>query len=152
MKACEFEDALTEAEKAATAFIREMFDGAKTYRATNPGDPDCQVFDIGYLNIGDNTTFPSAAYCFRGQLDICRRDRTVLQREIMRMLNRFPVNQDYQTEDLEETNLLCVRIAPETRAVSEITTVNVNPNKDDNPIPCYSATVLFDVVFMARFE
>ena len=70
MKECTFEDAMTEAEKACAGSVAQLFDRVKTYRGTNPGDPDCQVFDIGHLHIGENTTFNSTAYCYRAQLDL----------------------------------------------------------------------------------
>lgn len=153
MKTITFEESLTEAEKTCTEAIREAFGVKyKTFRSTNGGNPDCQVFDIGYLNIGENTTFPSAAYCFRAQLDLYRRDREALQRAIMSLLSMFPRNQSYNSTALEGTNVLCFRITPEPRAITEITTTDVSQTKDANPIPCYTATVSFDVVFLSRFD
>jgi len=153
MKECDFADALTEAEKACALCCKGMFDGVKTYRATNPGDPDCNVFDIGYLATGECATFDATAYHWRGQLDLYRRDRTALQRDIMRILAALPVNADNRAEaDLRETsNVLQFRVAPETKGVSEIVTANVNPDKDAKPIPTYTASVTFDIVFQARF-
>lgn len=153
MKECVFEDAMTEAEKACAGSVAQLFDRVKTYRGTNPGDPDCQVFDIGHLHIGENTTFNSAAYCYRAQLDLYRRDRTALQRDIMRILQALPIGADNNAEaELRETsNVLNFRVAPEPNAVTSITTTDVSPDKDAKQIPCWTATVVFDVVFVARF-
>ena len=153
MKECDFADALTLAEKACAGSVAQLFDRVKTYRATNPGDPDCQVFDIGHLHLGENTTFASHAYCFRAQLDLYRRDRTMLQKDLMRILQALPIGADNNAEaELRETsNVLTFRVAPETSAVGGITTADVSTDKDAKPIPCWTATVTFDVVFQARF-
>lgn len=151
MKEVEFTDALTEAEKACTAKVKGLF-RHPTHRCLNPGVPDCQVFDIGYLYTGDNATFDSASYHWRGTLELYRRDRTEMQRDIMKILEALPCNADYHQDGMDGTNVLCFRVAPETRSVSEITTANINPNKDESPIPCFTCTVAFDVVFQARFE
>lgn len=150
MKEFDFEDTLTEAEKACAAIVARTFAG-KTYRALNPGDPECQVFDIGQMmNTGSTTTFDAAAYHFRAKLEIFRRDRTALQRDIMKCVRTLPFDQD--AEAIEDTNLLCFRIAPEAVPVSEITVTDVSPDKDVKSIGCFTATILFDVVFQARFD
>jgi len=153
MQECDFQDAMTVAEKACAGCVAQLFDRVKTYRATNPGDPDCNVFDIGHLHIGENTTFASAAYCFRAQLDLYRRDRTALQRDIMKILAALPIGADNNAEaDLRQTsNVIVFRVAPETNAVGSIATADVSQDKDAKSVPCWTATVLFDVVFQARF-
>lgn len=153
MKECDFESSLTEAEIACKSKLHGLFDNVQTKRSTNPGLPDCNVFDIGYLYTPDGTTFNPCAYHWRAQLDLYRRDRTVLQKEIMRVLAAFPVNADYRPDDdlRANSNVLQFRVAPETRAVSEITTTQVGTDKDAKPIMTYTATIQFDVVFQARF-
>ena len=100
----------------------------------------------------DNPQAP-AAYCYRAQLDLYRRDRTALQRDIMRILQALPIGADNNSEaELRETsNVLNFRVAPEPNAVTSITTTDVSPDKDAKQIPCWTATVVFDVVFVARF-
>ena len=150
---CDYVDSMTFAEKACAGCLAQLFDRVKTYRATNPGDPDCQVFDIGYLQTGDQATYNAPAYHFRAQLDLYRRDRTALQKDLMRILQALPVNADNNSEaELRETsNVLQLRVAPETQNGMAISTANVNQDKDAKPILCYTSTVLFDVVFQARF-
>lgn len=152
MKEVPFEESLTAAEIACKNALHSLFDRVESKRATNPGMPDCNVFDIGYVATGDTLTFPSSAYHFRAALDLYRRDRTELQRAIMRILATLPINEDNNIEaNLRETsNVVHFRVAPETNAVTAITTTNVNPDKDAKPIPTYTVTVSFDVVFMAK--
>ena len=153
MTECDFTDALTEAERACAGCVAQLFGGAKTYRGANPGDPDCNVFDIGHLHVGANTTFRSAAYCFRAQLDLYRRDRTALQRDLMRILDALPIGADCGAEaDLRRSsNVLHFRVAPESGAVGGVSATDVSQDKDAKPVPCWTASVLFDVVFQARF-
>jgi len=153
MRECDFEDSLTFAEKACAGCVAQLFDRVKTYRATNPGDPDCNVFDIGHLDIGDNTTFGSAAYCFRASLDLYRRDRTALQRDIMRILAALPIGADSNAEaDIRQTsNVLAFRVAPQANAIGDVSATDVSADKDANSVPCWTAQVALDVVFQARF-
>lgn len=151
MRPCNFENALTEAEIACRAAVERVGD-VRVYRATNPGEPDCDVFDIGHIATGDMAAFPATCYHWRAQLDLYRRDRTALQQALMRLLAAFPVNDDNRQEDdlRENSNVLALRIAPETNAVSAVSTTAVETGKDERTVPCWTASVLFDVVFSAR--
>lgn len=153
MRECDFIDALTEAEKACAECVSRLFGGRRTYRATNPGDPDCNVFDIGHLQAGEGATFRPRCYHFRAHLDLYRRDRTALQRDLMRMLDALPIGADNDEEATlrEASNVLTFRIAPETGAVPDVTAEDVAQGKDARPVPCWAASVSMDVVFMARF-
>ena len=153
MKECDELDALTVAELSCRECLARKLEGMKVYRFRNPGDPDCAVFDIGYLQTGDLTVNDAQSYHFRAHLDLYNRDHDKLQRDIMRLLLTLPVNADIRTGDevREESNVIVFRIAPETQAVGEIVQADVQPAKDGNPIMCYTAAVKFDVVFAARF-
>lgn len=153
MVECDFIDALTEAERACALRVGALFGGVETYRAANPGAPDCNVFDIGRMATGATATFDARAYHWRASLELYRRDRTALQRDIMRILAALPVNADSRAEDeLRETsNVIQLRVAPEDGAVSGIEARDVRHAKDEKPIPCWTATVQLDAVFLARF-
>ena len=149
---CDFQDSMTVAEKACKEHVAK-FIGMKVYRDSNPGDPDCGVFNIGYLQTGEHAMYRAEAYHFRAQLELFRRDRTELQRQIMRLLESFPVNADtnVQAEIRDTSNVQVFRIAPETRAVGEVVRTDLNTEKDGQPIITFTCTILFDVVFRARF-
>ena len=148
MKECDFLDSLTIAEKACADVFCEIF-RTRTFICANRGCPDCNVFDIGFVQSGDQMAYDSDAYHFRAKLDMYRRDRSELQRDIMKLLAELPIGQDSRVESTlrENSNVVCFRIATETRAISEISTASVAPENDASPIPCYLATVQFDVVF-----
>ena len=150
MKNCTFEESLGLAEIACANHIFKTT-GFKVRIAVNRGDPDCAVFDIGYLCTGEHTVFQAQAYHFRAKLDIYNRSREEVQRSIMTLLRSFPVNADINSssELREEGNVVLLRVAPQTQAISEITTTDVQQIKDAKPILCFTATVLFDVVFHA---
>ena len=153
MKECDGLDAMTVAEKACKECLARKLEGVRIYRFRNPGDPECAVFDIGYLQTGDLTVHDAPSYHFRAHLDLFHRDHDELQRDIMRLLLALPVNADIRTDDevRETSNVVVFRIAPETQAVGEIVQADVQPAKDGNPIMCYTAAVKFDVVFAVRF-
>lgn len=153
MKECEGVDALTNAEKACREVLQRLI-GGKVYRFHNPGDPDCAVFDIGYMQTGDLAMCDSKSYHWRATLDIYRRDHDELQREIMRLLLALPVNADIRREDdlRENSNVIVFRVAPEAQNVGQIVVADVQTVKDGKPIPCYTCPIRFDVVFAARFD
>ena len=154
MKPCEFDDSLALAEAACAQFLHKTTGMTIRVAVNGKGDPDCAVFDIGYLYTGEHTLFQAHAYHFRAKLDIYRRSREEVQKAIMRLLHSFPVNADTNADSelRESANVKVFRIAPQTQAVSEIVTADVQPVKDAKPIPCWTSTVQFDVVFKARFE
>ena len=55
----------------------------------------------------------------------------------------------YGQDGLADTNVVCFRIAPETEAVSAISTQEIEPQKGAAKIPVYVCVVQFDVVFNA---
>lgn len=153
MKPCTFDESLTLAEVACAQHINKVT-GMTVRVAVNKGDPDCAVFDIGYLATGEHMTYSASAYHFRAKLDIYRRTRDEVQRAIMRLLDSFPINADTNADaDLREnSNVITFRMSPQTQGISETTTCDVQQVKDAKPIPCWTATALFDVVFRARFD
>lgn len=154
MKPCIFDDALSEAETACAQHIYQTT-GMTVCVATNDrGLTDCAVFDIGHLQTGEHATYQASAYHFRAKLDIYRRNRREVQQAIMRILATFPINADVNAmADLREnSNVIVFRLSPQTQGVGEITTTDVQQVKDAKTIRCFTATVLFDVVFRARFD
>ena len=155
MRKCEFEDALTEAEKACRRYVARLIgERVKVYRFANPGETECAVFDIGNFYQGDLGLARAKSYHWRAALDIYHRDHDELQRLAMRLIGALPVSEDNAAlEDLRaESNVLVFRLAPESNAVSAIETANVEPARGGASVPCYTLRVLFDVVFAARFE
>ena len=154
MKPCIFDEALTNAEIACAQHIFKTAGMTVRVAVNATGDPDCAVFDIGYLSTGEHTTFPASGYHFHSKLDIYRRTRQEVQQAIMRILRSFPINADTNaTNELREnSNVLVFRIAPQPQAVSEITTCDIHALKDIRPVSCWTATIQFDTVFQARFD
>lgn len=152
MKECDYQDAMTVAEKACQEHLAKFLD-MKVWRDANPGNPDCGVFNIGYLYTGEHTLFRANALHFRAQLDLFCRDRTKLQQFIMRILESFPINADTNATDAlrERSNVHVFRVAPETRAVGEVTRTDIQMEKDGQPIITFTCAITFDVVFQVRF-
>lgn len=152
MKECNFEDSLEAAEIACKQHLERKL-GFKIMRSVGVGLPDEAVFDIGHLQTGEQMSYPAGAFHWRAQLDIYRRDRPELQRCIMRVIQSFPINRDMNADDeLRETsNVELFRIALETNAVGTITRTDVTPPKATNSTQTNVVTILFDVVFRARF-
>ena len=153
MTECSPLEALTEAETACANKLKSIID-SKTFISRNPGLMDCNVFDIGHLQTGELTLFPSRTYHFRAFLDVYRRDRTALQQSIMRLLLSLPIGADYGKDDdlRESSNVVVFRIAPYSAAISDISVVDVETSNNNTKARAYVATVQFDVVFVARFE
>lgn len=153
MTECNGEEALTNAEKACKDALAKIV-GGRVYRFHNPGDPDCAVFDMGYMQTGDLALCDSKSYHFRAVLDLYRRDHDELQRAVMRLLLNLPVNADIRMDDdlREKSNVIVFRIAPEVQTVGQIVFADIQPVKDGKPIHCYTCPVRFDVVFAARFD
>lgn len=154
MKPCTFEDSLAVAETACANHIFKTTGMTVCVAVNDQGRTDCCVFDIGYLQTGEHATYQAKAYHFRAKLDIYRRNRQDVQKAIMRILATFPINADVNEMDelRESSNVIVFRLSPQTQGVSEITTTDVQQVKDARAIRCFTATVLFDVVFRARFD
>lgn len=147
-----YEGSLAQAEEACfncIASVLELDIGKTATIGISKGMPEAAVFDIGHLAIGDTMAFPAFAHCFRASLELYNRDRSALQGWIMRLLSTFPVNRWYNADAAvrEDANVLHFRVAPETGAVSKITTTTVS-NSNSGEVPTWVATVLFDVVFI----
>lgn len=153
MREVTMEEAMTKAEEACALHL-QSFLGCKIYLDANPDNPDCGVFNIGYMYTGEHNAFRASAYHFRGQLELFCRNRHELQRMVMRLLDHFPVNRDCdEGSPLRETsNVMCLRLPIETRAVDTILRTDIQTRKDANPILTYTTTVQFDVVFRCRFD
>lgn len=154
MKPCTFEESLESAETACAQHIYKTTGMTVCVATNDKGLTDCTVFDIGYLQTGEHATYQAKAYHFTAKLDIYRRARRDVQRAIMRLLATFPINADVNAmnELRENSNVINFRISPQTQGVSEITTVDMQQTKDAKTVRCFTATVLFDVVFRARFD
>ena len=152
MKECNFEDSLEAAEIACKQELERRL-GIKILRSASTGLPDEAVFDIGHLQSGEQMGFPATAYHWRAQLDIYRRDRSELQKMIMRVVRAFPINRDMKADaELREgSNVDLFRIALETNAVSAITRTDVTPPNKENSMQTHVVSILFDVVFVADF-
>ena len=154
MKPCTFDESLELAETACAQHIVKTTGMTVCVATNDKGLTDCAVFDIGYLQTGEHATFKASAYHFRAKLNIYRRNRREVQRAIMRILATFPINADVNALDnlRENSNVINFRLSPQTQGVSEITTADVQQTKDAKAVRCFTATVLFDVVFRARFD
>ena len=151
-----FETAMEEAELACFEFLCDAL-GMKTedrqafVGVRGAGGVDCMVFDIGHMQTGDVACFPAGLYHWRASLDLYDRNRSTLQRNIMRLLQELPIGHDWRKSHVVRRDS-CVRqfrIAPETNAISDITTQKLEPRKGVPEIDVFAATVLFDVVFYA---
>lgn len=152
MNPVSFENALTEAEMLCHLKIAEVLglsDGVDAFICLNPGRTDCAVWDIGGLQTGEQTGFPAEMYHFRGQLELYSRSRQQIQRWIMRLIAAFPLTrwQGVSDEMARETCVDVLRIAPESNAVSAISTTEVHSGTNEKTIPCFTATLQFDIVF-----
>ncbi len=150
MLECDYIDSLTYAEKACATRLADFL-GVKVWRDANPCESDCAVFNIGYLRTGELCTFNTEAFHFRASLDLFNRDRTLLQRQIMRLLGAFPINADLRTDDplREGSNVLVFRVAPESNSVGIISRFDLKSDTNAAPLMTYTACVQFDVVFRA---
>lgn len=145
------ENALADAEKCALEEIcralglRPANDG---FVSVFPGRADCVVFDIGHLWIGDQVAFPANRFCFRGNLDLYSRSRPALQRWISRLMGSFPVAPSHgrRPAPYGGGRVEVLRIAPESSAIGQITTADVQL-QSDRTTPVFTASVAFDVVF-----
>ena len=152
MKPCTFEDALSEAETACAEHIYQTT-GMTVCVATNDrGLTDCAVFDIGRLDSGEVAAFPSNAWHFRASVDLYNRDRAALQRWIMLILEGMHIGRNWFSGHhlREDSNVTNFQVAPEANAVSEIKTTNVSTSTNAQPVPTYTASVEFDVVFISK--
>ena len=151
-----FETALEEAELACFEFLCDALGMKQEDRTAfvgvrGAGGVDCMVFDIGHLQTGDSTCFPAGVYHWRASADFFDRDRSRLQRTLMRLLGELPIGHDWRCSHAVRRDS-CVRqfrIAPETNAVSDITTQSIEPRKGAANVDVFAATVQFDVVFHA---
>ena len=149
------ENALTEAENACARVLCDLLGltpGVDFTVATSLGLPDCAVFDIGRLDTGEVAAFPSNAWHFRASADLYNRDRAALQRWIMRILDAMHIGRNWFASHplREDTNVANFQVAPEANAVSEIKTATVSTSTNAQPVPTYTASVAFDVVFISK--
>lgn len=148
MKEFDYIDSLTVAEEACAKRLADFL-GKTVWRGVNPGETDCGVFNIGWLQTGEHCCYNAEALHFRASLDLFNRDRTGILRDIMRLLAAFPVNADLRTDDSlrEESNVMVFRVAPEARAIGEALPAEVAVKTNASPVWAYRATAAIDVVF-----
>lgn len=149
------ENALTQAEDACARVLCELLGlrpGVTFTVATSTGLPDCAVFDIGRLASGEVAAFPSNAWHFRASVDLYNRNRAELQRWIMLILDGMHIGRNWFAEHSlrEDTNVANFQVAAEDNGVSEITTTAVSASTNAQPVPTYTASVAFDVVFISK--
>lgn len=146
----DFENSMTEAEAACFQFLCELLgyepevDAFISVRAR--GALDCMVFDIGGMQSGDVTTFKAKNYHWRGSAEFYNRDRTLLQRVLMRLVQRLPVA---PKESFLDTNVRHFRIAPEQDGVGAIFTKEIETYAGGAKTAVFCSTVQFDIVFSA---
>lgn len=151
-----YEESLTQAEDACARRIFEVLDvpyGQTGNVGASRGRTEEAVFAVGELGDGSTVDFPAAGHYFRARLRLHARDRAQVQRWIMRLVETFPVGHDASADDWlrEETNVCVLRISPQVGAVSAVEPDNVTP-PNSVAVPVWAATVLFDVVFVARTD
>ena len=148
MREFDYIDSLTVVEEACAKRLADFL-GKTVWRGVNPGETDCGVFNIGWLQTGEHCCYNAEALHFRASLDLFNRDRTGILRDIMRLLAAFPVNADLRTDDSlrEESNVMVFRVAPEARAIGEALPAEVAVKTNASPVWAYRATAAIDVVF-----
>lgn len=145
--------ALTEAEKTCFKKMVEILglhgDGIDAFIGTNGGKVECIVFDIGYPQTGETQGFVAKNFHFRGKVDLYSRNRETIQRWIMRTLLSMPIGptQSASNELDVDTTVQRFRIAPETRAVTEITTTELKNAPNVAGVNVFTASIDFDIVF-----
>jgi len=149
------ENALTRAENACAGVLCDLLGltpGVDFTVATSLGLPDCAVFDIGRLDSGEVAAFPSNAWHFRASADLYNRDRAALQRWIMLILDGMHIGRNWFADHplREDSNVANFQVTPEANAVSEIKTTTVSTSTNAQPVPTYTASVEFDVVFISK--
>ena len=152
MNPSDYEGSLEQAECACFDRIAAALDltpGKDATVAIPNGLPDAAVFDIGSLGTGETSTFPASALYFRATLDLFNRDRSTVQRWIMRLVRDFPVNRWHHSDDpaRADANVVHFRIAAEAGAVSRITPTTVQTS-NSGEVPTWTCRVLMDVVFI----
>lgn len=151
MNPCEYEDSLTNAEKICFDYLVEKLglDPSAAFYGVNPGRADCMVFDIGASYTGDLNAFRAPCAHFRAQMDLYCRDRTMLQKLIMRTRRFAPVDENHDPDGLRERgNVLQLRLAADAGNPSAAKTVDIELGTDKKKRTTWTATVDFDVVFL----
>lgn len=152
MKESPYEQSLADAEAAcfrALCAATGFAPGRNAYLGVNPGNPDCLVFDIGSSQTGDLNAFRAPVAHFRAQADVCSRDRAALQRLVMRIRRLLPTDEEHDPLALRESScVLQFRLAPEAGNPSALRTAEIATGRDERPVPTWSASAVFDVVFL----
>ncbi len=130
---------------AATGFAP----GKNAYLGVNPGNPDCLVFDAGASQTAALNAFAATVAHFRAQADFYARDRAALQRLVMRVRRLLPTDEEADPLSIREGS--CVvqfRLAPEAGNPSALKTAEVQTARDERPVPTWTASAVFDLVFL----
>ena len=130
--------------------LLELQEGTTATIGVSRGFPDSMTWRIAALGTGETMTFPATAHYFRGVLDLYNRNRSTLQRWIMRLVSHFPQNHAYNRDATprEDANIVHFRIAPERGAVGETKQISM-ATTNSGAVPTWTASILFDVVFIA---
>lgn len=144
-----YDESMTAAENACFAHLCGKLGytpGVNAFLGVNGGLADCIVFDVGMGYTGDLNTWRSGYAHMRAQLDIYSRSRVDLQKAIMRVMRSMPIDEN-DVELAEGSNVVNFRLAPDSGNPGAVKTIDLQIKTDRAPIPCYTATIMFDVVF-----
>ena len=143
------DNALAEAEATCVRKIAEVLGlrvGVDAFTFDNPGVMDCAVFDIGYLQTGEQMAFPAGVFNFRAQCDFYNRSRAKLQKWLGKLMNALPISpwQGRTDEIRAEGNVITLRFAPVTNGIGQIRATSLD-NGDT-----YLCETHLDVVFTSN--
>ena len=114
--------------------------GVKAHRGLNPNKVDVLVFGIGTVQSGDVVLARNATkFHFGAWAQLWFRDRAELQKLIMRAIKNTPFEVG--------GNVLNFRLSQNGVGAIMPTAIPVNPEQE--PVPCYTVTLDFDIVFQS---
>ena len=147
-----YEQSLADAEAAcfrALCTATGFTPGRNAYLGVNPGNPDCLVFDAGAAQSAALNAFSSPVAHFRAQADFYSRDRAALQRLVMRIRRLLPTNEESDPLSIRENScVLQFRLALESGNPSALKTAEIQTARDATPIPTWTTSAVFDLVFL----
>ena len=140
-----FKTALTVGEKNAYDVLCNVLglqDGVNAHIGFNPGKLDVFVFAMGGIANGEVMHSGNCEHFnFNGVGEVWHQKRERVQEFIMRMIEFMPAKKG----DLLNTNLATLRVS--SGGISPIDIVEIVPEGQKDPVPCWHAEFGFDVVF-----
>ena len=138
-----YERSMETAEVAAFEILcnaLKMRGGVDAHMGFNPNKVDTLAFGIGAAQSGDVLLARNARkFHFGAWAQLWYRSRSVLQRMIMRMIQNTPFE--------VSGNILNFRLSQ--GGVGEIIPATVAVDTEKDPVPCFTVTLAFDLVFQA---